>query len=369
MDFVETETARRAKNLMDSLLRPESRQRERPDAHLGLSESEIQKYSLAAAIRATLPGASKDDTAIAFARECSQELAKKFDVHPSGIAIPQDVLGSRGAPLNYLVGASAPDGLSFMDMLRQRSVVFRLGAQHLPGLKDDVSLPRQLTDVTLQWLGLNASATASDSTFGQLSAVPKRAVAISEVSEQLLKQSSADRVLMAGLASALATGIDLAAINGAGGVEPLGILNTTGIGTLSGTSLAYVGLVGVQKTVANANAVLNPRTMGYVFTPTVAELLKNRQRFTGTDTPLWTGALHEGEIEGVVAASTKQMLTATGLYGDWSTVNVCEWGPLMLSADRGGTRFNLGQVGIRAQWFVDAIVTSPLSWVKITSIT
>jgi len=31
--------------------------------------------------------------------------------------------------------------------------------------------------------------------------------------------------------------------------------------------------------------------------------------------------------------------------------------------------FNLGNVGIRAQWFVDVIVTSPTSFVKITSIT
>ena len=191
MDFMEQETARRAKNLMDSLLRPESQPRERPDAHLGLSESEVRRYSFAAAIQATLPGASNDDKAIAFVRECSATLGTRFDVHPSGIAVPAEVLESRGVPLGYLVGVSAPDGLSFMDMLRQRSVVFRLGAQHLPGLKDDVALPRQLTDVTMQWLAPTGSATASDSSFGQLSAVPRRAVAISEVSELLLKQSSA----------------------------------------------------------------------------------------------------------------------------------------------------------------------------------
>lgn len=36
---------------------------------------------------------------------------------------------------------------------------------------------------------------------------------------------------------------------------------------------------------------------------------------------------------------------------------------------RGGTRFNQGIVGIRAQCIVDVIVTSPTSWVKITGIT
>ena len=57
------------------------------------------------------------------------------------------------------------------------------------------------------------------------------------------------------------------------------------------------------------------------------------------------------------------------LYGDWSTVYVGEWGPLLLTADRGGTRFNQGIVGIRALWMVDVIATAPSSFVKIISIT
>jgi Phage capsid family len=336
-------------------------------AYLGLSESEVRRYSLARAIQSRLDTPFDDPREGAFERECSEELAKRFELPIGSMAVPQDVLECRG--LGFLIGASAPSEFSFMDALRQRSVVFQLGAQHLQGLRDDVAIPRQVTDQTLQWLAPTGSATASDPSLGQLSGTPRRACVITDVSEQLLRQSSADRILKAGLAAVMAVGIDAAAINGAGGVEPLGVLNSIGVGGLSGTSLAYAGLVGVQKTVAHATAILDPSTLGYVTTPAVAELLKTRQRFTGTDSPLWRGAVHQGEIEGVVAVSTRNMLTATAVYGDWSTVYVCEWGPLMLAADRGGTRFNVGLVGIRAQWFLDVIVTSPTSFVKITSIT
>jgi HK97 family phage major capsid protein len=333
-------------------------------AFLGLSESEVRKYSWGAAIQSTLPGNHQGG----FERECDTGIRKRLQLPLSGgIAIPEEVLEYRG--LNFLVGASAPAALSFVDMLRQRAVIFRRGAQLITNLQDDVAIPRQATDATLQWPGPIGSVTASDEGYGQLSGTPKRAAVITEVSEQLLRQSSADLIIKSALASVVAVGIDAAGINGAGGVEPLGVLNTPGIGTLSGTSLAYAGLVGVQKTVADATAILNPDALTYLFTPTNAEQLKNRQRFTSTDSALWTGAIHEGSIEGVVAVATKHMPANTGLYADMSTLYVLQWGPLMLSADRGGTRFNLGQVGIRAQMFCDVIVTSPTSWVKITSIT
>lgn len=335
-----------------------------PSASLGLSPGDLQKYSLARGLRNILQSIQGG-----FERECHNELAQRFHVPLGSFAVPSDVLEYRSPRPNYLVGSSAPQNLPFIEQLRNKSLAYRLGVQRLTDLKDDVAIPRQITSSTLTWLSPTGSVTASDSSFGQVSAVPKMACAIAELSEQLLRQSSADQIVMAGLVSVMAVGLDLAIINGAGNLEPLGILSTPGIGTASGTSLAYSGLVGAQKTVADANAINSPDALGYATTPTVAEQLKNRQRFTSTDSPLWRGALHEGEVEGVRAMSSNQLPSATLLYGDWSTVYVGEWGPLMLSVDRGGTRFNTARVGIRALWMLDMFVTSPTSFVKITSIT
>lgn len=338
------------------------------NASLDLSIRDLERYSFSRAIKCLILPVGADHTG-SFERECSNTLAQRFDIPLGCLAVPSDMLAYRGPRPSYTVGASAPDALSFMDMLRNASVAFRLGTQLLTDLKNDVAVPRQVSDPTMTWLAPGSSGAPSDSNFGQLSATPKQALVITEVSEQLLRQSSADRIIKAGLAAVIGVGIDAAVINGSGGSQPLGLLNAQGIPTASGTSLAYAGLVGLQKTVADANAILDPTSLGYATTPTVAEQLKNRQRFTSTDSPLWAGALHHGTIEGVPAMASKQMPTGSLLYGDWSTVYVSEWGPLVLGADRGGTRFNQGLVGIRAYWLVDVILTSPSSFVKVTSIT
>ena len=334
-------------------------------ARLGMSAAEASDYSIARAIQCAL-GTRQGG----FEFECDRELHARNKLPLGSFAVPVDVLESRtlNAP-NFLVGSSAPSDLPFIQMLRNKSIAFRLGAQHLTDLTDSVSIPRQIADASLAWVAPNGAVTASDSSFGQISATPKTAVAITEVSEQLLRQSSADRIIMAGLAAVVAVGVDAAVINGAGGTQPLGVLNIPGLATVSGSSLAYAGLVSLQKTVADSNAILDPASLGFATSPTVAEQLKNRQRFTSTDSPLWAGSLNDGTIEGLRAVASRQMPSATILYGDWSTIYVAEWGPLLLSVDRGGTRLNQGVVGIRAMWMVDVLCTAPSSFVKVTSIT
>lgn len=334
-------------------------------AYLGLSPSDLGCYDLANVVH-VLSGRGGQ---AGLERECSDELAKRFDLPLGSIAVPMDILERRTLSAKYLVGVSAPAELSFIDLLRASSVVYRLGARRLPDLQNDVAIPRQTTGNTVTWLGPGGSTTASDQAFGQVSATPKTACLITDVSEQLLRQSAAGGVIERVLALDMAVGVDTAAINGAGGVEPLGVLNTPGIGTTSGASVAYSAVVGMQKTVAENNAVVDPLAAGYVTTPTVAETLKTRPRFTATDSPLWADSVHEGKIEGVKAIASKVVPTATMLYGDFSNLIIGEWGPLVLSTNNSGSRFNQVHVGVRALWMIDVLLTQPTAFVKMTGIT
>ena len=338
-------------------------------AFLDLPPRDQERYDWARAIVGQLAFSHTGRQHDGFERECSEEIKKRLNIQSSGTAIPIDMLHYRSPRPSYSVGASAPAGLSFMDMLRNGSRVLTLGAQRLEDLRDDVAIPRQVSDPTLTWLAPGSSGAPSDSAFGQISATPKQAIVISEVSEQLLLQSSADRIVKAGLAAVTGVGIDAAVLNGTGGAQPLGLFNIPQIPSAAGTALGYAGLVGVQKTVADSNGIVNPNALGYLTTPMVAELLKNRQRFSSTDTPVWQAGLHDGTIEGVRAVASKNAPTASLVYGDWSTIWIAEWGPLMLEVDRGGSRFNQGLVCIRATWLVDVVISSPSSFVKIQSIT
>lgn len=363
-------------NELAEIMLADSRRRARavePDpfksAFLDLSRADVERYSIAAAVGRLCGLGVAGKRAGGFEQECSDALGRRFEIPLGSIAIPTDVLYRRTMSSKYAVGVSAPAALSFIDYLRNTSIVHRLGARQLTDLKDDVAIPRQTTGNVVTWLGPGGSTTASGQAFGQVSATPKTACIVSDVSEQLLRQSSADEIITRVLALDMAVGVDTVVINGAGGVEPLGILNTPGVGATSGSTVAYSGVVGMQKTVADANAVVDPLSAGYVTTPTVAELLKGRQRFTSTDSPLWRGAVHEGEIEGVKAIASKSVPASTMLYGDWSSLVVGQWGPLLLSANASGTRFNQVLVGIRALWMIDVFVTAPTAFVKMTSIT
>lgn len=167
-------------------------------ARLGLSRDDLRQYSLTRVIQYQL---GKSEGGFEF--DCHRELEKRFELPLSTFAIPLDVLEHRALYPNQLVGVSAPQDLSFIEMLRNQSIAYRLGVQRITDLKDNVAIPRQITDATLAWMAPNGSVTASESSFGQVSATPRTAVAITEVTEQLLLQASADRIIMAGLAAVM----------------------------------------------------------------------------------------------------------------------------------------------------------------------
>jgi len=170
------------------------------------------------------------------------------------------------------------------------------------------------------------------------------------------------------MAEGVAVATDFAGLAGSGANgEPTGVLNTSGITSVSGASAGYATVVGVQKSVADSNAVLNAGALGYCTTPTVAELWKGKQRFSGSDSPLWQGALNRGVVEGIPALATKQMPAATALYGDWSSLLLLEWGVLEIEVNP-FTNFKAGIVGVRVMWSLDVVVRHPSSFAAITAI-
>jgi hypothetical protein len=118
-------------------------------------------------------------------------------------------------------------------------------------------------------------------------------------------------------------------INGSGASgQPLGIINTSGIGSVSGASLAYADVLEFQEDVTAVNALINPESSGYVATGTVASLLMQRVKFASTASPLWEGSILDGEVAGFKAMSSSQLPAANMIFGDWSQVVIGEWGVL-----------------------------------------
>lgn len=354
-------------------------------SEIGLTRKEAQQFSLFRAIRALKFGAqhSRFMEEAAFEIDCSRAVAKKLNREMNtSFLVPAEVLTrsmsedvmkralatTPGASGGYLVNV---ENMGFIDILRNRSVARNMGARTLSGLEGNVVFARQTGKPSVTWQGgEHTSVTAADQTLGQLSMTPKTAIVITDVSEQLLRQSnpSAEQFVMADLAADIAIdGVDYAVINGTGGSQPLGIVNTTGVTTGQDAAAAtYAKILAFPGAAAAVNAIRgNP---GFVARAAGAIVLMQKQRFTSTDTPLWAGNIFDGTLVGFRAMSSEQVASGNLIFGSWDEVVIGEWGVLELASDTGGTRFNTATVGIRAMWMVDVMLRYPQAFVVSTTL-
>lgn len=345
-----------------------------PTPDVGLTPKEAQRYSITRAIRAMV---DRDWGAAGFERECHKAILKRAglgDAPNGGFYVPyevqqRDLTAGTGSQGGFLV---ATDNLasSFVDLLRNRTLVGQLGATMLSGLVGNVTIPRQTSANSATWLANEASTiTETNAAFGQIAMTPKHVGAYQEISRQLLMQSapSVDMLVMNDLARVIAIAIDLAALEGSGASgQPTGISQTAGIGSVTGTSLAYAGVLEFQSDVAGGNALAD--NCAYVTTPAVAALLAARQRFASTDTPLWEGNLLDGRVSGFRAMSTLQVTAASMIFGDFSQVIIGDWGQLEIAMNP-FANFQAAITGIRAIQTVDVGVRYAAAFSRATSIT
>ena len=360
-----------------------------PDPSLDLSPRDRENYSLVRAIRAA---AEKNWGVAPFEHQCAVELERRFgpSQHQNAFRVPLDVLvrdlrsvspaRASGGRRDLSVGTASAGGnlvatenlgASFIDQLRNRAVIFQMGATRLPGLRGNVTIPKQSAPATAYWVLEGAQLTESQQTFGQVALIPKTVGAYTELTRQLLLQSNpaADMLVMDDLARVVSLAIDSAGINGSGASgQPTGVLNTAGIGSVVGTSIDHAKTLEFQTDVLGGNAMLNPGATGYVTTAAVAALLAQRVKFTSTASPLWEGNLLDGQVSGFKSMSSGQIPAATMLFGDFSQVVVGEWGMLEVEVNPYAD-FKAGTIGVRAFYSVDIAVRHAGSFSAASSIT
>ena len=343
---------------------------------IGMSAAETKRFSITNAVRAML---SNDWSGAGLEREASQAFAEKAKAagiqrqSETSFFLPIEVqrrdmtVGSATAGGNMVATDLRPQ--DFIELLRNRQVIAALGARRLTGLIGNADITKQTGAATGYWLGSESTAiTESGQTVGLLQLRPKVLGAYTEVSRLLLQQSTpdADMFVMDDLAKVLAVAIDAAAINTGGSGAPVGILGTSGIGSVTGTDLALADILEFQTDVAGANA-LNANC-AYLTTPSVAALLAQRQKFSSTDTPLWTGNILDGNVLGFKGVTSLQVPSATMIFGDFSQVIQAEWGALEIATNP-YANFAAGITGIRAFYTCDVGVRVAGAFSAASSIT
>jgi HK97 family phage major capsid protein len=231
-----------------------------------------------------------------------------------------------------------------------------LGAQEITGLRDSVTIPRQTGAGTAQWLASESTAISeSNQVFTQIAASPKNVGVYTEISRQLNLQSPALSRVAADQAKALGNAMDLAALAGSGASgQPLGIIGTSGVGSVTGATLDYADIIEFQSDVL-AGKDVDLASAGYVTTPAVASLLMQRYENASNIFKLWQGNLNRGTMCGIPAMASSQMPAATMIFGCWSGLTFLTWGTLELEVNP-YAGFQAGIIGVRTMASCDVAI-------------
>jgi len=331
---------------------------------LGLSDKEIRQYSLTGAIRAMVEGRSLTG----FEAECSQEERRRVGRSPEGFFIPFEVLAAgreeraqsvgTGSAGGYLVQTSI-DRANLVGLLRNQTHCLQLGARVMTGLKDDLLIPRHTAGVTAYWVSETGTITESSQTFGQIAMKPRRLGAISAYSKQLLAQGSPDidAFVKEDILAKFGIELDRTVINGAGGAEPLGILNLASgdraTGITFGAAPTWAKVVDFETQVETANALGLPGgAYAYLTTPGVKGAWKTKPKESGQATYIWENG---DMVNGYMARSTNQVPSNKVIFGQFGQVMIGEWAGTDIVVDP-YTLAATGQVKVTIQKMMDVVI-------------
>ncbi len=277
---------------------------------------------LAQAIQQMHMGALRESPAAEFFREVARLLGKSFDAQR--IIFPwelfrRDMTAASAAQGGYLIGSTLG---AAKDILRPWSVVVAGGVAIEERLRGDLVIPVTVSGTTVTWSPTESSqATASTPGLSQVAMEPKVGISIVNASRQFMTQADPERWLRRELLRAAGVAIDTAVLNGSGASgQPLGLLNTQGLSTQSGTSLAWSGVLAMKKNAALAN--VPDGTTSFISTPTIRALLEAREKVTGNGGFIW----QDDRIANSPAFVTTLMPSGTMVSGPLSGVTLGLWG-------------------------------------------
>jgi len=325
------------------------------------------EYSLVRALNAQLTGDWSD---AGFEREMSQELVRIAQREGGGIRggvmVPMSILGD-GKRADTTGGAgligTAHLASQFIDTLRASTLMGRLGARFLSGLNGNVSIPKKTANATFGWLAEGADASASDVTVGNVTLSPKHVGGTVPLTFELMRQSNPaiEQLVRSDMLEGIALAIDHAAFNGSGASnQPLGLLNTAGVQTLTLADTA--GKVPTWEEIVQMEGMLDDveglsGQLAYAFRPGIHSALKVAKKDAGSGRFVIEG----NDCNGYMPYKSSQLPAKASLFGDYSQVMIGTWGMVELIPDR---NVKTGGLDIGCHQLADVAVRRAEQFVK-----
>jgi HK97 family phage major capsid protein len=344
---------------------------------IGLTAREARQFSFVRMLNAL---ANPDDRtareAAAFELEASSAARQRSGrEHRGNATVPIDVIRTAliDGQRDLTVGTAADGGntvatdlmaSAFIDLLRNQLALNQMGIRMMADLNGNLAIPRQTGGATAYWVAESGVPTESQQSFGQVPLTPKTVGAFTDISRRLLLQSSIDveAFVRMDLAMVLALAIDAAGINGTGASnQPRGILNTAGIGAVTGgtngAALNYGHIVDLETQAATANAAIG--NLGYLVNAKTRGHAKKTTKFgSSTEAVIWDGGNEplngyrtgvSNQVPGNLVKGTSGANCSAVIFGNWSDLILGMWSGLDLLvnqyalADQGAIRVHAFQ--------------------------
>lgn len=292
-----------------------------------------KNFSLTRAIRNVVEKRSQDEVSAAVISAGKEELRKSGVDYAGGqIAIPMEtrtvqVTGESGTHDAVI----DTDFLSIQEPLKSKNILNDLGVNVLTGLVNDIQIPYG-SAIQSNWVGEVAKKDASDATFTYKTMKPKRLSTVVKVSMQQLRQDSigVENFLRKQIVESIQDKLEstIFSSTSASDNNPAGIL-ATGNSTAGTADVEnFKGLTMNEALIEAAN--YNGGAIKYAATPKAKAALR-AMSYGGKSTAM---VLQANEVDGTpLITSTHVGSTGEYLVGDWSTVYVGQWGPVLLQVD------------------------------------
>ncbi len=307
-----------------------------------------KNFSLLRAINLTSRGKELDGLEREMHEEAQREM-REAGVTPEGNLHVPSMVFSRDmtAGTDTAGGHSVQTDLGqLIPILEPKLQTESLGASVLRGLRGDLKFPRNDADASATWEGENDANAETSPTLDQITLSPNRVGAFTDISKQLIVQSSMDveNFIRQRLNFAVRKAVDSAAINGAGsGSVPEGILNVTGIGDVVGGTDGAVptwpNIVSLETEIAVDNADMG--NLAYLTTPGVRGLLKSTVLDAGSGQFIWgQGSTELNGYRAEVSTQVPSTLTKGTsndchaiIFGNWAELLIGQWAGIDLVVD------------------------------------
>ncbi|MCS6490767.1 phage major capsid protein [Burkholderia thailandensis] len=326
-------------------------------------------------IRAGMEGRALDGAAAEFARETERRTGRKAQ----GFYVPMAAFDTRPVEQRDAQTTTTAAGIvpndfradQFIGPLRNALVMRSLGARVLTGLRGDVEIPKYKTGMTAGWVSENESLQRSGMGFDKpVTLRPRHVGALTELSRQLIQQSSPDinGLVRDDLSAVMGEALDTALLSGDGVKQPLGLLNMAGIQT---ASLAKPTWDGVLRVIEKLDLV-NVNGGRWLSNPSVKRVLSATEKAANTGIYLTDGATMAGySLVTTNQVPNKAGDTPTGrlIFGDFSQLILGIWSEVdILVNPYAESAYEKGNVLVRAMMTCDQAIRHPQAFVSVDDV-